>query len=107
MRYGWLSHKCLIWLSQFQSAILSEASVQQEIQEEMMKFRDELGKSQMMIQQKERDLTKPIFEKVQKVIGEIAKEKDLSMIFEKSEQGALWAKPELDITDEVVKRADK
>lgn len=80
---------------------------QAELQEEMMKFRDELGKSQMLIQQKERDLTKPIFEKVQKVIADVAKEKDLSMIFERSEQGVMWAKSDLDITEEVIKRADK
>ena len=80
---------------------------QAEIQEEMMKFRDELGKSQSMIQQKERDLTKPILDKIQKSISEVAKEKDLSMVFERSEQAARYAKPELDITDEVIKRADK
>lgn len=80
---------------------------QAEIQEEMMKFRDELQKSQMLIQQKERDLTKPILEKIQKTIAGLAKEKDLSMVFEKSEQSALWARPELDLTEEVIKRADK
>jgi outer membrane protein len=80
---------------------------QAEIQEEMMKFRDELGKSQAMIQQKERDLTKPILDKIQKAIGDVAKEKDLSMVFERSEQSAMYAKPELDITEEVIKRADK
>ena len=80
---------------------------QGEIQEEMMKFREELQKSQMTIQQKERDLTKPILEKIQKTIASVATEKGLSMVFEKSEQSALWAKPELDLTEEVIKRANK
>ena len=80
---------------------------QGELQEEMMKFREELGKSQTVIQEKERDLTKPILDKIQKVIGEIAKEKDLSLILEKSEQSVMFAKPDLDITDDIVKRADK
>lgn len=78
-----------------------------ELQQEMMKFREDLGKSQMLIQQKERDLTKPILEKIQKAIADIAKEKDVSMVFEKGEQSVLWAKPEMDITDDVIKRADK
>lgn len=78
-----------------------------ELQQEMMKFREELGKSQMTIQQKERDLTKPILDKIQKVIGEIAKEKDLSMVFERPEQSVMWVKPEMDITDEVIKKANK
>jgi len=78
-----------------------------ELQEEMMKLREKAGKSQMEMQTKERDLTKPILEKIQKVIGDVAKEKELSIVLEKSEQSVMWAKPEIDITDEVIKRADK
>ena len=80
---------------------------QMDLQKEMMQFREELGKSQMTIQQKERELTKPILEKLQKVITEIAKEKDFSVVLEKAEQSVMFAKAELDITDEVIKRADK
>lgn len=80
---------------------------QAELQEEMMKFRDELGKSQVMIQQKERDLTKPILEKLQKVIGDLSKEKGYSMVFEKAEQSVIWAQSDLDITDEAVKKFEK
>jgi outer membrane protein len=80
---------------------------QVEIQQDMMKFRDELGKSQMVIQQKERELTKPILDKIQKAISDIAKEKDLSVVLEKTEQSVMWAKAEMDITDEVIKKADK
>ncbi len=80
---------------------------QADLQQEMMKFREDLSKSQMLIQQKERDLTKPILEKIQKAIAEIAKDKDVSMVFEKGEQSVLWAKPEMDITDDVIKKADK
>ena len=80
---------------------------QMDLQKEMMQFREELGKSQMTIQQKERELTKPILEKLQKVITEIAKEKDFSVVLEKAEQSVMFAKSELDITDEVIKRADK
>ncbi|MBY0316888.1 MAG: OmpH family outer membrane protein [Bdellovibrionales bacterium] len=78
-----------------------------ELQEEMMKFREELSKSQVMIQQKERDLTKPIVEKIQKVIADVSKEKGYSMVFEKAEQSVIWAQGELDITDEVVKKFEK
>jgi outer membrane protein len=80
---------------------------QADLQKEMIQFREELGKSQMTIQQKERELTKPILEKLQKVIAEVSKEKDLSVVFEKAEQSVMFAKSELDITDEVIKRADK
>ncbi len=80
---------------------------QVELQQDMLKFRDELGKSQQGIQQKERELTKPILEKVQKVIGEIAKEKDLTVVFERAEQSVMFATADMDITDEVIKRANK
>lgn len=80
---------------------------QMELQEEMMKFREELNKNQVMIQQKERDLTKPILEKLQKVIADVAKEHSYSMVFERTEQNVMWAQSDLDITDEVVKRFEK
>lgn len=81
---------------------------QMELQMDMRKFQEEVQKSQMSMQQKEVEGVKPIIEKVQKVIAEIAKEKDLSVVLEKSDRGGvIWAKGDLDITDEVTKRADK
>jgi outer membrane protein len=91
-------------------AVLSDKVRQEqqaELQKDMMQFREEVGKSQMTIQQRERELTKPILEKLQKIISEIAKEKDFSVVLEKAEQSVMFAKSELDITDEVIKRADK
>ena len=91
-------------------AVLSDKVRQEQqvdLQKDMMQFREEVSKSQVTIQQRERELTKPILEKLQKVILEIAKEKDFSMVLEKAEQSVMFAKTELDITDEVIKRADK
>ena len=91
-------------------AVLSDKVRQEQqadLQKDMMQFREEVGKSQMTIQQRERELTKPILEKLQKIISEIAKEKDFSVVLEKAEQSVMFAKSELDITDEVIKRVDK
>ncbi len=91
-------------------AVLSDKVRQEQqgdLQKDMMQFREEVSKSQVTIQQRERELTKPILEKLQKVIQEIAKEKDFSMVLEKAEQSVMFAKTELDITEEVIKRADK
>src|SRR5206468_2055931 len=41
---------------------------QMEFQEEMMKYREVVGKSQMQIQEKERTLTQPILEKLRGII---------------------------------------
>jgi outer membrane protein len=81
---------------------------QMELQMDMRKYQEEVQKSQIAIQTKEVEAVKPIIEKIQKVLGEMAKEKDFSMVVDKSERGGVvWAKSDLDITDEVIKRADK
>ena len=90
--------------------VLSEkvrAEKQADLQKQMMAFQQELQKSQMTIQQKERDLTKPILDKIQKVIAKVAKDKGYSMVFEKASQSVMWAKADLDITNEVVKQFEK
>jgi outer membrane protein len=86
-------------------SVLSEEVLgkkQAEFQEEMMKYRDVVGKSQIEIQKKERDLTAPILEKMKKTIEKVAKEKGYSMILENS-QMVLFATADADLTDAVVK----
>lgn len=78
-----------------------------ELQGEMMKFREEVQKSQMTMQQKQVEMTKPIVDKVQKIIAEIAKEKNYSAVLERTEQSVVWSKGEIDITDEVIKKLNK
>lgn len=80
---------------------------QAELQKEMMSFQQEMGQSQASIQKKEREMTKPILIKLQKIIAQVAKEKGYSMVFEKSEHSVMWAKTNLDITDTVVKKFEK
>lgn len=80
---------------------------QASLQKKMMEFQQELQQSQVNIQKKERELTEPILEKLQKIIGDVAKKKNFSMVFEKASQSVMWAKADLDITDEVVKEFEK
>lgn len=90
-------------------SVLSEealAKKQAEFQEEMLKYRDVVGKSQVDIQKKERDLTAPILEKMRKVIASLAKEQGYTMVLENS-QMVLFATPEADLTDAVVKAFEK
>lgn len=84
-----------------------KAKKQQELQMEMQKHQQHVAKSQMDIQRKERELTKPIVEKMQKIINQIAKEDGFTAILEKSEQLVLFAKQEIDLTDRVVKEYNK
>ncbi len=90
-------------------SVLSEEVLgkkQAEFQEEMLKYRDVVGKSQLDIQKKERDLTAPILEKMKKVIEKLAKEKGYSAVLENS-QMVLFSSPDMDLTDEVVKTFEK
>ena len=91
-------------------AVLSDevrAKKTAEFQQEMMKYRDLVGQSQVNIQKKERELTQPILEKLQEQLDTLAKEGGYAMILEKAEQSVLWARKDLDLTDELVKAYEK
>lgn len=96
-------------------SVLSEevlAKKQGEFREEMMKYQEFVQKNQMEIQKKERDLTQPILEKLKKVITNLAKEKNYTMILENSANSPagsviLYADSSHDLTDEVLKALEK
>lgn len=87
----------------------AKAKKMQELQAEVLKFQREVSESQMAIQKKERELTQPILEKLQAALEKVAKEGGYTMIIEKGQQqqNVIWAKKELDITDQVVKEFEK
>nr|BFD67428.1 OmpH family outer membrane protein [Bdellovibrio sp. HAGR004] len=90
-------------------SVLSEEALgkkQAEFQEEMLKYRDVVGKSQLEIQKKERELTAPILEKMKKVITKLAKDKGYTLVIENS-QMVLYATPEADLTEDVIKAFEK
>lgn len=90
-------------------SVLSEDALnkkQAEFQEEMLKYRDVVGKSQIEIQKKERELTAPILEKMKKTIAKLAKDKGYTMVIENS-QMVLYATPDADLTDEVISAFEK
>lgn len=90
-------------------SVLSEEALgkkQAEFQEEMIKYRDNLSKSQLEIQKKERDLTAPILEKMKKVIEKVAKDKGYGFIIENSAM-VLYADKGADLTDDVIKAFEK
>lgn len=85
----------------------ARAKRQVEIQGEMRKYQELAAKSQVEIQKRERDLTQPIVAKLRNIIDELGKKEEYTMIFERSEQGVVWAKKDLDLTDRIVKDFDK
>ena len=92
------------------SMVLSDEVKQKkqlEFQEEMVKYRDLVGKSQMAIQERERGLTQPIIEKIRSIIGDIADKEGYTVVLEKAENSILWAKKNIDLTDRVVTEFNK
>lgn len=90
-------------------AVLSEEVFQKkqvEFQEEMLKYRDVVGKSQIEIQKKERDLTAPILDKMRKVIEKVSKEKGFGIVLENN-QMVLYATADADLTQEVISAYEK
>lgn len=83
------------------------AKKQQEFQEEMFAYQKLVAQSQQEIQKREQALTKPILEKMAKVIEQLSKEKGYDIVLEKTANNLIWAKKEADITDEVVKSFEK
>jgi len=83
------------------------AKKQKEFQDEMLKYRELVGKSQMGIQTRERELTKPIVDGLRNIIEDIAKKEGFTVILEKSEQSVMWAQKDIDLTDRVVTAFDK
>lgn len=90
-------------------AVLSDEVFQKkqvEFQEEMLKYRDVVGKSQVEIQKKERELTAPILDKMRRVIESVAKEKGFGLVLENS-QMVLYANADADLTQEVISAYEK
>lgn len=90
--------------------LLSQSALQQkaaEFQQEMMKYREQLQKSQIDIQKRERDLTAPILKQLGDVINDLAKSENYDMILEKSQQGIVWAKKDMDLTKKIVQLFEK
>lgn len=81
---------------------------QQEFQEEMFAYQKLVGQSQQEIQKREGDLTKPILDKMLKVIEQLAKDKGYDMILEKGQSNVIvWAKKDSEITDAVIAAFEK
>ncbi len=71
-----------------------------ELQQVYVKHQEELAKA-------EAKATKKIFDKMGKIIEQIAKEKGYDLVLERTESALLYAKDGMDLTNELIKRYDK
>jgi outer membrane protein len=75
-----------------------------EMQTQMEKVRQTYLRHQQELQTKEQEATGKIFERMQRIINKIAGSENFTMIFDRVQSGLIFAKPHLDLTNEVIRR---
>lgn len=89
------------------AAILNDSAKQAkqaELQKKFADFQKNAAESQMQLQKRERELTKPLIDELRSIIEAIGKEKNYSLILEKNEGAVLYAQSGSDLTDQVIER---
>lgn len=74
-----------------------------ELQERVGKVQQTYMRHQQDLASKEEDATAPIVERLQRIIGKIATAENFTVVLDKS-AGVVFAKPHLDMTNEVIRR---
>jgi len=74
-----------------------------ELQERVGKVQQTYMRHQQDLAGKEEEATQPIVERLQRIIGKIAAAENFTMVLDKN-AGVVFAKPHLDLTNEVIRR---
>ncbi len=89
-----------------QGAMMSEEVRTQKFTEWQKRLYDAMQKAQKVqidLQDKERTELKKIFDRMDPIIASIAEREGLTMVFEKTDSGLVYAPPSLDLTNELVR----
>lgn len=77
---------------------------QKEFQEKLGVYQKLKAESQRELQQKDQEFSRKTLGEIQKVVAEIAKEKNLTLVFDAHERPVIYSAPGPDLTDEVLKK---
>ncbi|MBI5206576.1 MAG: OmpH family outer membrane protein [Candidatus Firestonebacteria bacterium] len=80
-----------------------EALINQKFQE----YKEFAGEAKQMLDNKQKDIIKPIVKEINDIIKKIGIEEGYSVIFEKNYSYLLYYSPELELTDKIIKRIDE
>jgi outer membrane protein len=75
-----------------------------EIQKKMQEAQQILLRHQQGLAQRENDTMQPIIERMQRIIFKMAQTEGLTMVFDKNQAGVIFAKPHLDLSNELIRR---
>jgi outer membrane protein len=78
--------------------------IEGELQGQMQKVQQTYMRHQNELQQKEQEATGKIFERMQRIIAKISTSENFAMVFDRQQAGLVFAKPHLDLTNEVIRR---
>ncbi len=82
----------------------AKAAKQAELQKKFVDLQKNAAESQMNLQGKERELTKPIIDALRSVIEALGKERNYQLVLERNEGAVLFAQGGEDVTDTVIER---
>ncbi len=75
-----------------------------ELQQNLQKVQQTYVRHQQDLQAKEQEVTGKIFERMQRIIAKIATSENFTMVFDKNQSAVLFARPHLDLTNELIRR---
>ena len=75
-----------------------------ELQGQMQKVQQTYMRHQQDLSAKEQEATGKIFERMQRIIAKISITENFSMVFDRGQAGLVFAKPHLDLTNELIRR---
>jgi len=75
-----------------------------ELQERMQKVQQTYLRHQQELSAKEQEATGKIFERMSRIISKIATAENFTMVFDKTQSAVLFAKPHLDLTNDLIRR---
>ncbi len=78
--------------------------IEGELQAQMQKVQQTYMRHQQELSAKEQEATGKIFERMQRIIAKISIAENFTMVFDRAQAGLVFAKPHLDLTNEVIRR---
>jgi len=87
-----------------ETALAEKRNVYNQKLSEYQTFMQEVFGEEGLAARKNRELTQPILEKINGVVGQIAQEEGLTIVFDSSQNTIVYALPEIDLTDKVIER---
>ncbi|MEI6079512.1 MAG: OmpH family outer membrane protein [bacterium] len=80
------------------------AQEEQTIQKKMADYRDLMQQSQVQMQKREVELTKPIIDNMRGILAEIAEKEKYDLVYEKNQSGIFYAKDAKEITSDLIEK---